>query len=113
MGLGKRKRTQRCALHRGKRDGWPSDATREPVSVHSRAKDSGLTPAYCGPSDGGDIFKKGRTVYEAPAIIGTCINCIAPGSLLATFALILIGVGLAAHFEMRKKGSPRKCQMTT
>jgi hypothetical protein len=52
-------------------------------------------------------------MYEAPAIIGTCINCIAPGSLLATFALILIGVELAAHFEMRKKGSPRKCQMTT
>jgi hypothetical protein len=30
-------------------------------------------------------------MYEAPAIIGTCINCIAPGSFGATLALILIG----------------------
>jgi hypothetical protein len=30
-------------------------------------------------------------MYEAPAIIGTCINCIAPGSFGATLALILMG----------------------
>jgi hypothetical protein len=41
-------------------------------------------------------------MYEAPAIIGTCINCVAPGSLLATFALILIGAGFAVRVEMRK-----------
>jgi len=28
-------------------------------------------------------------MFEAPAIIGTCINCIAPGSLSATLALAL------------------------
>jgi hypothetical protein len=41
-------------------------------------------------------------VYEAPAIIGTCINCIAPGSLSATLALILIGAGVALTAERRK-----------
>jgi hypothetical protein len=41
-------------------------------------------------------------VYEAPAIIGTCINCIAPGSLAATLALILIGAGVALTAERRK-----------
>jgi hypothetical protein len=41
-------------------------------------------------------------VYEAPAIIGTCINCIAPGSLSATMALIVVGVGIAFTVERRK-----------
>jgi hypothetical protein len=41
-------------------------------------------------------------VYEAPAIIGSCINCIAPGSLAATLALILIGAGIALVAERRK-----------
>jgi hypothetical protein len=41
-------------------------------------------------------------VYEAPAIIGTCINCIAPGSLSATLALIVIGAGVALTAERRK-----------
>jgi len=41
-------------------------------------------------------------VYEAPAIIGTCINCIAPASLVATLALILIGAGVALTAERRK-----------
>jgi hypothetical protein len=41
-------------------------------------------------------------VYEAPAIIGTCINCIAPGSLSATLALIVIGAGVALTVERRK-----------
>ena len=39
---------------------------------------------------------------EALAIIATCINCIAPGSLSATLALILIGAFIAAHTERRK-----------
>ena len=41
-------------------------------------------------------------MYEAPAIIGTCINCIAPGSLSATLALILIGAGVVLTAERRK-----------
>jgi hypothetical protein len=48
------------------------------------------------------LFKEGRTVYEAPAIIGTCINCISPGSLSATLALIVIGAGIAFTAERRK-----------
>jgi hypothetical protein len=39
---------------------------------------------------------------EVPAMIGTCINCLAPGSLLATLGLILTGVGVVVHVEMRK-----------
>src|SRR6185437_1553806 len=42
------------------------------------------------------------SMYEAPAIIGSCINCIAPGSLGATLALILIGAGVALTAERRK-----------
>jgi hypothetical protein len=41
-------------------------------------------------------------VYEAPAIIGTCINCIAPGSFGATLALIVIGAAVALTVERRK-----------
>jgi hypothetical protein len=41
-------------------------------------------------------------MYEAPAIIGTCINCIVPGSLSATLALIVIGAGITLMVERRK-----------
>ena len=41
-------------------------------------------------------------MYEAPAIVGTCINCIAPGSFGATLVLILIGALVLAHSERRK-----------
>jgi hypothetical protein len=41
-------------------------------------------------------------MYEAPSVIGTCINCIAPGSLSATLALIVIGAGIALTSERRK-----------
>ena len=41
-------------------------------------------------------------MYEAPAIIGTCINCVAPGSFGATLAVILIGALVLAHSERRK-----------
>ena len=34
-------------------------------------------------------------MFEAPAIIGICIHCIAPGSLGATLALIGVGAGIA------------------
>ena len=48
-------------------------------------------------------FLKERSVmYEAPVIIGTCINCVAPGSLSATLALIVIGAGMALTAERRK-----------
>jgi hypothetical protein len=41
-------------------------------------------------------------VYEVSTIVGTCINCIAPGSLSATLALIVIGAGVALTAESRK-----------
>ena len=49
-----------------------------------------------------DSLKEGNAVYEAPAIIGTCINCVAPGSLSATLALIVIGAGMALMAGRRK-----------
>jgi hypothetical protein len=39
---------------------------------------------------------------DTAAIVGSCINCTTPANLLATLALIVIGVGLAARFERRK-----------
>jgi hypothetical protein len=41
---------------------------------------------------------------ETYAIVGSCINCTTPANLLATLALMLVGVGLASHFERRKEG---------
>jgi len=41
-------------------------------------------------------------MFEVPTIIGTCIDCVAPGSLSATLALIVIGVGIALTAERRK-----------
>ena len=41
-------------------------------------------------------------MFEAPAIIDTCVNCVAPGSLTATLALIVIGAGIALTAERRK-----------
>lgn len=41
-------------------------------------------------------------MYETPSVIGTCINCIAPGSLSATVALIVIGASAALIAERRK-----------
>ena len=56
-----------------------------------------------GPPKDTSIFsEEGRTVYEASAIVGTCINCIAPGSLSATLAIIVIGAGIALMQERRK-----------
>ena len=40
---------------------------------------------------------------EAPAIIGTCINCFAPGSLGATLAVVLIGFAVALTAERLKE----------
>ena len=41
-------------------------------------------------------------MYEAPAIVGTCINCIAPGSLTATLAVIMVGAIIALIVEQQK-----------
>jgi hypothetical protein len=40
-------------------------------------------------------------MIEVPAVVTSCINCIAPGSLSATLAVILIGVGVAWTAERR------------
>src|SRR5437870_5754935 len=42
-------------------------------------------------------------MYEVPAIIGACTNCIAPGSLVATFATILVGAVIAIHSQRRNQ----------
>jgi hypothetical protein len=46
-------------------------------------------------------------MYEAPAIVGTCINCIAPGSLSATLAVIFIAATVALTVERRKLARAR------
>jgi hypothetical protein len=40
-------------------------------------------------------------VGEAFSIVGTCINCTAPASLLATLTVLAIGVALAFRSERR------------
>jgi hypothetical protein len=42
------------------------------------------------------------SLSEKYAIVGSCINCTTPANLLATLALVLIGLGLAVQFERRK-----------
>lgn len=49
-------------------------------------------------------------MFGAPAIIGTCTNCIAPGSFGATLALILTGALVVAHLERRKHLKPDQRQ---
>jgi hypothetical protein len=44
------------------------------------------------------------SLSETYSIVGSCINYTMPANLLATLTLILVGVGLAAHFERRKPG---------
>jgi hypothetical protein len=46
-------------------------------------------------------------VSETFSIVGTCINCIAPASLLATMTIIVIGVALALRSE-RHNGVSRR-----
>jgi hypothetical protein len=45
-------------------------------------------------------------VSESYSIVGTCINCTAPASLIATMTLVAIGVALAIRSE--RSGMPRK-----
>ncbi|WP_187399227.1 hypothetical protein [Bradyrhizobium paxllaeri] len=46
-------------------------------------------------------------VSDTFSIVGTCINCTAPASLLATMTIIAIGVTLALRAE-RRSGTSRK-----
>jgi len=46
-------------------------------------------------------------MYEAPAIIGTCINCVATGSLGATLSVVVLGAGVALVAERRKLARER------
>ncbi len=48
------------------------------------------------------------TALSEPAtIVGSCLNCTTPANLLATLAVVLIGIGLAVHFERRKLSAVR------
>jgi hypothetical protein len=49
-----------------------------------------------------DRQKEIAAMLEAPTIVGTCVNCITPGSLSATLALTLIGAVFALTAERRK-----------
>jgi hypothetical protein len=40
---------------------------------------------------------------EVPTLVTTCVNCVIPGSLGATLAVILIGLGIALTTEERQK----------
>jgi len=44
-------------------------------------------------------------VSETSSIIGTCINCTAPASLLATMTILAIGIALAVRSERRNSAS--------
>ena len=46
-------------------------------------------------------------VSETFSIVGTCINCTAPASLLATMTIIAIGVALAFRSERRNGASAK------
>jgi len=46
-------------------------------------------------------------VGETFSIVGTCINCTAPASLLATMAIIAVGVALAFCSERRNGASAK------
>ena len=46
-------------------------------------------------------------VGEAFSVVGTCINCTAPASLLATLTVLAVGVALAFRAE-RRNGTSRR-----
>jgi hypothetical protein len=52
-------------------------------------------------------------MYAAPEIIGTCLTCIAPASLGATFALILLGLIFAVYAERRKMAPAKTRRIPT
>ncbi|WKA30591.1 hypothetical protein [Bradyrhizobium roseum] len=47
---------------------------------------------------------------ETFSIVGTCINCTAPASLLATLTVLAIGVALAFRSERRSGTSSKAAQ---
>ncbi|MBT1515672.1 hypothetical protein KIP88_34905 [Bradyrhizobium sp. SRL28] len=46
-------------------------------------------------------------VSESFSIVGTCINCTAPASLLATMTIIAIGAALTFRSERRNSASSK------
>jgi hypothetical protein len=46
-------------------------------------------------------------VSETFSIVGTCIDCTAPASLLATMTIIAVGVALAFRSERRNRASAK------
>jgi S-methylmethionine-dependent homocysteine/selenocysteine methylase len=56
--------------------------------------------------DGSTMTPITAPVGEAFSIVGTCINCTAPASLLATLTVLAIGVALALRAERGKAASP-------
>jgi hypothetical protein len=44
---------------------------------------------------------------EVPPLVASCINCITPGSLSATLALIVFGAGIALAIKQRKLAQVR------
>jgi hypothetical protein len=59
-----------------------------------------LTLWRCYPIKG--IRVKRCQMNEVPTLVTNCLNCISPGSLSATLAVILIGTGIAWTAERRK-----------
>ena len=54
------------------------------------------------------VIEMPPTALSEPAtIVGSCLNCTTPANLLVTLAVILIGVGFAAHFDRRKLTAER------
>ena len=52
-------------------------------------------------------------MHEVPSLMGTCLNCIAPGSLSATLALIVMGAGIALTAERLKLARVRQDSQRT
>jgi hypothetical protein len=51
--------------------------------------------------------KRKSAMYEAPSVIGICMNCIARGSLSATLALTFIGASILLAADWRKRAFAR------
>jgi hypothetical protein len=62
-------------------------------------KDDGIKDD--GIKDDGMMNLVASPLGESYSIVGTCINCTAPASLLATITLIAIGVAMAIRSERR------------
>jgi hypothetical protein len=67
---------------------------------------TGLTLLNTGHLNG-DRFLERCQMNDVPTLVTSCINCVGPGSLSATLALILIGAGIAWTAERRKPARVR------